>query len=153
MLDESESTTSQYEVRTFLIDEENNDRVLLTPEQIFIASQQIDFTSRSFVSFLTKIGETTIVSQPIRWTHFAVEKRDVFEKSIVQQLNRFDREFHYDEVHRLIETYVQHRSNEVRIQQKTIEFILPILGQFSNFLQKKIVKKRKFKFFFFRQKF
>ncbi|CAF0923040.1 unnamed protein product [Adineta ricciae] len=142
---------SEFKLVTFLIDEKTNSRVLLTPEQSLITSQQAEFTSRHFVTYLTN-QDGRLISEPIQASDFTMQTINIIEDTVLKRLVQYDRirrqlfdstvsatdnqellttmSNELDFMH----TYIEDRMDKLRIEEKIIEQILPILDECYNII-------------------
>ena len=131
---------------TFLYDENANNKVLLTSEQYLITVKQAEFTSRKFISYVFS-KDKQIISEPIQISDIEIQKRHAIENIISNKLGLFQRERSkvFDHLNLLgdrnkflkiisdecefINAYIQDRLDQLKIEEKIIEEILPILGK------------------------
>ncbi len=137
---------SELNLSTFLYDEKTNDKVLLTSEQYLITKQQTEFTSRKFITYITS-KDNKPISEPIQISDIEIRMRNSIENTISKQLIIFDKERHelvdrlnlsenkneslkiiFNE-YELINAYIQDRLDKLKIEEKIIEQIVPILGK------------------------
>jgi hypothetical protein len=129
-------TTSQFNLATFLYDEKTNEKILLTPEQYLIARQQAEFTSRKFITYIIDKNKIPI-SEPIQISDSGIQMRHSIENIISNKLDFFDyqlsnrlissEDISYE--YKLMNGYIQDRIDRLKIEEKVIEYIIPILGQ------------------------
>lgn len=100
--------------------------------------QQAEFTSRKFLTYITNKNKT-IISKPIELSNIAIQIRHSFENTISNKLKLFHRlnSMENQNEYKFINNYIQHRIEKLKIEEKTIEQILPILGK-RNYLKENI---------------
>ncbi|CAF0920812.1 unnamed protein product [Adineta ricciae] len=142
---------SEFKLVTFLIDEKTNNQVLLTPEQYLITSQQAEFTSRYFVTYLTD-QDDRLISESVQTSDFTMQTINAIEDTVLKRLVQYDRTRHHlfdstvsatdsqellatisNELH-FMHTYIEDRMNKLKIEEKIIEQILPILDERYNII-------------------
>ncbi|CAF1497745.1 unnamed protein product [Adineta steineri] len=137
---------SELKLSTFLYDEKMNEKVLLTPEQYLISIQQSEFTSRRFLTYIAS-KNNQLLSEPIDISDIAIQKKHAIENILSKKLIIFDKERHklFDHLnfnetkneflkiilneYDLMNGYVQDRLDKLKIEEKIIEQIVPILDE------------------------
>ncbi|CAF0967334.1 unnamed protein product [Adineta steineri] len=123
-----------------------NEKVLLTPEQYLISIQQSEFTSRKFLTYIVS-KNNQLLSEPINISDIAIQKKHAIEIILSKKLTIFDKERHklFDHLnlnetkneflkiilneYELMNGYVQDRLDKLKIEEKIIEQIVPILDE------------------------
>ncbi|CAF1261150.1 unnamed protein product [Adineta steineri] len=137
---------SELKLSTFLYDEKKNEKVLLTPEQYLISIQQSEFTSRKFLTYIVS-KNNQLLSEPIDISDIAIQKKHAIQNILSKKLIILDRERHklFDHFnlnetkneflkiilneYELMNGYVQDRLDKLKIEEKIIEQIVPILDE------------------------
>ncbi|CAF4197371.1 unnamed protein product, partial [Rotaria sordida] len=138
---------SNFNLVTFLYDEKTNEQILLTPEQYLISIQQAEFTPRKFITYIINNKDKTVISEPIQISDIGIQIRHSFENIISNRLNLFDRKRHelftylklsenkneflkiLSDEYEFINAYIQDRLDKLKIEEKIIELIIPILDK------------------------
>jgi hypothetical protein len=112
-----------------------------------MAIEQIEFTSRRYVTYVTDRNRT-ILSESIRLSDLALKLNSIVDDSLRRQLDQLACKHEHRRTHAvrfdddqrqyvdqlsvhctLMTNYVNYRLEQIDIQMKTIEHILPIIGK------------------------
>ena len=142
----SSQDSSSLHLATFLTDENTHKKNQLTAEQHLVAIQQAEFTQRELLTYVMDKRDT-IISEPIQALDLVIRQGHAVEEALIRDLHRRDDErdrlvtqpMSTDDQARLIDGiskeytlmhgYTQDRMDQLKTAEKTIEYILPILGR------------------------